>query len=305
MADTSPLTVVKSEPLPALTVVKSDLAAPTLAERTTSALAHPATSVVPSLAAKDDPPVTLGDVLKDPKEALARAGRILGKDLTTPVNVAALLAIPIAPKMIGAATDAVETAGSIAGQVAKKTVARVTGLDPEAMEKQIATTDLATTKLRLAASKSRTRQATMQPAPETPVAPSAPAVAQPAPAAAPAPPVAAPATPVASAPVSASVVEPTPASPAPVDVPRGTSVAPQSPASIASGIWTAARSVKATLTPDENVAAFQAVKGGASPLDAVRAVMQQRFAAAIPGTMTPAQVSAEIAARVGGRSPMR
>ena len=76
-------------------------------------------------------------------------------------------------------------------------------------------------------------------------------------------------------------------------------------AAIASKISKVMQEQKVTLTPAEHVAVFQAVRGGAAPLDSIRTVLAQRFSAAVPGTMTPAQVTAEIAARVGNRSPAR
>ncbi len=87
------------------------------------------------------------------------------------------------------------------------------------------------------------------------------AAAASAPVGAPAP---APGQPMAAAPVA----PPAPAAPA-VAAPEAVAL---TPSKIASSVWTAARDAKVQLTADQNKAAFDAIKGGAAPADAVASV---------------------------------
>jgi hypothetical protein len=111
---------------------------------------------------KDYAPVTAGDVVNDPTEALSRTGAIIRRDVTDPRLLAGLAASYVVPKMVDALPavgDAViEPARATAGAMLKK----ATGVDPASVEKQIARTDLQATRMRLQAAKSRTRVATYE-----------------------------------------------------------------------------------------------------------------------------------------------
>jgi hypothetical protein len=111
---------------------------------------------------KDYAPVTAGDVMKNPAEALSRTGAIIRRDVTDPRTLAGLAASYVVPKIVNALpglSDAViEPARATAGAMLKK----ATGVDPAAVEKQIARTDLQATRMRLQAAKSRTRVATYE-----------------------------------------------------------------------------------------------------------------------------------------------
>jgi hypothetical protein len=67
----------------------------------------------------------------------------------------------------------------------------------------------------------------------------------------------------------------------------------------------AAKQAKTKLSPADFKALSEAVQGGVTPADAVSTLVQQRLASKLPGVMSNAQVDAEIAARVGNRSPSR
>lgn len=72
----------------------------------------------------------------------------------------------------------------------------------------------------------------------------------------------------------------------------------------------AAGSIRATtaaarLTPDEQVVFDQLTAAGKTADDALAAIQTQRDMIRRTGAMTPAQAGAEIAARVGNRSPKR
>lgn len=132
------------------------------------------------------------------------------------------------------------------------------------------------------------------------------------PAAAPMPPAAAPvaapeatAPPVTVQPAQASVAAPAPTSAAgTVGLPMAQRTAgQQSGAWLGNDVALAARRLGVTLTPKDNAAIVAAIKKtGQSPLEAVQALAQM---AAKPGVMTTPAVDAEIAARVGNRSPYR
>lgn len=81
-----------------------------------------------------------------------------------------------------------------------------------------------------------------------------------------------------------------------------------SPQAIRQGVALAARRANVSLNATQSAAADAMVKAGALPADAVKEVAAMDAQAALlklPGVMTPAQMNAEIAARVGNRSPRR
>ncbi len=84
------------DPVKAAGIVRQG-ASPSLLQRVGNAIRHPMTSVVPSLAARDDAPVTLGDLRANPMEALRRLGHIIGKDATTPALAAGAAAPFVLP----------------------------------------------------------------------------------------------------------------------------------------------------------------------------------------------------------------
>lgn len=120
-------------------------------------------------------------------------------------------------------------------------------------------------------------------------------------------PVAAEAAPVAAEAASAPVGAPTPppaqpvatapaASPAPAG--PAAEAAPLTPSKIANQVWTAARDAKAQLTADQNVVAFQGIKSGLSPQEAVAAAVRPAPAAAAasgaPVAAVPKLTAAEV-----------
>ena len=81
-----------------------------------------------------------------------------------------------------------------------------------------------------------------------------------------------------------------------------------SPQAVTNELAATARRAGVSLTPKQFTDAAALVRGGQSPVDAVKAVAALDAQAGllnIPGAMNPAQMNAEIAARVGNRSPRR
>lgn len=128
-------------------------------------------------------------------------------------------------------------------------------------------------------------------------------VAQTPPQAAPAPPVAANAAPASPPPAPVAVAPEAPPNAAAVpvsgDVPRA--VVPQTSAGIANAIWTAARDAKVTLSPTQNSAAFQVVKAGMSPAEAVASV-QAPAAATAKAAMNASEVTLMQKMRATGKT---
>lgn len=199
MADEK-LTIVKSEPLPKLTVADTQEAEPTTYlgdvaryagseakgfARGLTDLVNPKSYIDTVKAVlegvKQTPAYVRGfsmdDVRRAPGQAadamvaLAEDPEALGRTMG---NVVAGKAVTVPSEVVRGATRAAEavtsgaksvagvteSAGQMAKALATQGVKRI-GIDPEAMEKQIAATDLQTTRLRLQAAKSRTRQAQM------------------------------------------------------------------------------------------------------------------------------------------------
>ncbi len=87
-------------------------------------------------------------------------------------------------------------------------------------------------------------------------------------------------------------------------LPRGTPSTAPSP-KLYNDLAMAARRAKTTIAPADYEALIPAVQQGMSPEDAIATLLQKRLTQAVPGFMTDEQVAAEIAARVGNRSPRR
>ena len=105
--------------------------------------------------------VTLADLQANPADAMRRIGTILGREATDPALWGGLIAAYFGPAAAGKILPMLGRAGRWLAAPAAATVTQVTrriGIDPAAMEKQIATQELQATRMRLQAAKSRTRQ---------------------------------------------------------------------------------------------------------------------------------------------------
>lgn len=119
-------------------------------------------------------PVTLGDLRANPSESMRRIGRNLVSDATDPRVLGGLAASYLVPKAVDmvlpapqggvpmpsqAPTDAPPGMAQMVGRALFK---KATGLDTDAIEKQIATNELRATRMNLQAARSRTRQAAFE-----------------------------------------------------------------------------------------------------------------------------------------------
>lgn len=98
------------------------------------------------------PPVTLGDLRRDPSGAISRMRGNLATDLTDPQILGGALASYLVPKAVDAAGEGLQVLRENYSDPIKDALAQRLGFDPTAK-------DLAATRLRLQAARSQTRQA--------------------------------------------------------------------------------------------------------------------------------------------------
>ena len=112
-----------------------------------------------------DEPVTLAELMANPREAIGRMGGILKKDVSDPKLWLGLAASYFGPKVFSRAAPMVARAARSMAEPVTATATQLTrriGIDPAAMERQTAVNELAATRMRLQAARSKTRQAGIQ-----------------------------------------------------------------------------------------------------------------------------------------------